>query len=332
MKKILLLFFIVLLLNPLNITFASTQKNKNLNKDEYTFIPSIGTRSWNIDKLINKYNIKNNYGKGVNIAIIDSGIDKNHSDFKKFKFKENRSFIPGEQDTSDRIGHGTSIAGEISQLSPGATFNIYKAYSKDKSSMNDIATAIIYAVKHNNNIINLSFGSVANTHSSSDIRSIRELQKAINYAHSKNVIVVAAAGNEGKNYESLKKEGYKYIPGDLENVITVGSISEDDTVVLPYSNQGKSVELLGYGGGSNAPREKYKIEDLLLLPYPQNLDNHLTVIGLNQGYTLTYGTSLSCAETSAMIANDISLKKHNTKYWTSDKYKKDYIFSKHIRL
>ena len=53
-------------------------------------------------------------GNGIGIAILDSGVEANHADFKPLitsRVVYNKSFITGSTDTSDKYGHGTHVAG-----------------------------------------------------------------------------------------------------------------------------------------------------------------------------------------------------------------------------
>ena len=90
---------------------------------------------------------------------------------------------PGE------FGHGTMTAGLVHLVAPGAQIMSLKAFAGDGSSdLFNIVRAIYYAADNGANVISMSFeiaqGSPA-------------LQNAIQYAVSKNVVVVAASGNDG---------------------------------------------------------------------------------------------------------------------------------------
>jgi subtilisin family serine protease len=113
---------------------------------------------------------------------------------------------PGE------FGHGTMTAGLIHLVAPDAQIMPLKAFAGDGSSdLFNIVRAIYYAADHGANVISMSFeiaqGSPA-------------LQDAIQYALSKNVVLVAASGNDG--------EQILVFPSAYNSVIGVGSTSNSD--------------------------------------------------------------------------------------------------------
>jgi subtilisin family serine protease len=110
------------------------------------------------------------------------------------------------------FGHGTMTAGLVHLVAPGARIMPLKAFAADGSSdLFNILRAIYYAVDHGANVINMSFeisqGSPA-------------LQAAIQYALSKNVVVVAASGNDGQQI--------LVYPAGYNSVVGVGSTSNSD--------------------------------------------------------------------------------------------------------
>jgi len=128
-------------------------------------------------------------GKGVRVAVIDSGIDEKHPGFgdrikKQVWF---RSGTPLEEDD-----HGTHVAGTIHMMAPKAEIYDYRVFGEEGSVSVDeaISTAIYEAVDSGCQVINMSLGG---PYPNSSIRS------AVQYAESKGVILVCAAGNEGDN-------------------------------------------------------------------------------------------------------------------------------------
>ena len=88
-----------------------------------------------------------------------------------------------------RDDHGTHVAGTIHMMAPDAQIYDYRVFGKDGFEIGDaIATSIYEACFDGCDIINMSLGG---RWPSSTIRS------AVQYAHSRGVIVVCAAGNEG---------------------------------------------------------------------------------------------------------------------------------------
>jgi subtilisin family serine protease len=101
-------------------------------------------------------------------------------------------------------GHGTMVAGLVHFVAPGASILPIKVFGNDgTASLSDILKGLYYAVDHGADVINMSFtlGS-----------SSQELTQAINFAYSRGVVMVAAAGNDGAN-EMVYPAGYDQVIG-----------------------------------------------------------------------------------------------------------------------
>jgi Subtilisin-like serine proteases len=133
----------------------------------------------------------------ITIAVIDTGADMTAPDLAA-KAPAAYNERSGTSDVRDAIGHGTFVAalaagsvtnGEgIAGFGGDAQLLIIKAGVGDGSFTDlDEASAIVYAVDHGARIINLSLGGPSTTSTE---------KKAMDYAASHGVLVVAAAGNE----------------------------------------------------------------------------------------------------------------------------------------
>lgn len=168
--------------------------------------------------------VKTSGGAGVNVAALDTGILKSHLDLKN-RVKQCKDFtglrqpvIDGKCD--DKNGHGTHVAGIIAAdggsdnkgiygVAPEANLFAYKVCGNNGACWSDdIAMAIKTAANNGANVINMSLGG--DTESSL-------IKDAINYAMTKNVLVVAAAGNDGPYAGSID------YPGANPNVAAVGA-------------------------------------------------------------------------------------------------------------
>ncbi len=110
------------------------------------------------------------------------------------------------------FGHGTMTAGLVHLVAPGARIMPLKAFGSDGSSdLFNILRAIYYAADHGANVISMSFEISQNSAS---------LQSAIQYALSKNVVIVAASGNDGQQM--------LVYPAAYNTVIGVGSTTNTD--------------------------------------------------------------------------------------------------------
>lgn len=185
------------------------------------------------------------YGNEVNVAVIDTGCNP-HEDIN---LAGGYNFILNNEDYSDNHGHGTHVAGiisaqhnEIGIAGVAPKVNIYALKCVDPGYVSDedeLIAAIFAAVdKYNCKVINMSLGTLANKTS---------LYEAVKHATDNGVIIVAAAGNDGK------KDYYKsrlYYPAAYEEVIGVGSVGLTKRR-SDFSQQNESVFVV-------APGENYK--------------------------------------------------------------------------
>ncbi len=136
-------------------------------------------------------------GVGVKVAIVDTGIQINHPDLVN-NIVQGYDFVNNDSDANDDNGHGTHVAGitsasfnqagvvgvsHTSKLIPVKVLN-----SQGYGYLSDVAKGVYYATDNGARVINLSLGSTTDS---------LVLKDAINYASSKGVVVVAAAGNDG---------------------------------------------------------------------------------------------------------------------------------------
>jgi len=158
-------------------------------------------------------------GAGVIVALIDTGIDRNHPDLRDHFWTDpgeipddnidndndglvddvnGWNFFDSSKDTLEQrsdvqtsiAGHGTFIAGLIALIAPDAKIMPIRAFSPDGvSDAFSVAQGIKYAVDHGAQVINLSFGSVEDS---------PVVHDAVAYARQRGVLLVAAVGNENK--------------------------------------------------------------------------------------------------------------------------------------
>ena len=173
------------------------------------------------------------YGSDTKVAVIDSGVYL-HNDIKN-NIVPGINYVAGESadNTTDVKGHGTAVAGLIaSQCNSigvvGGAFKTkvvpLKVTNNTSVELANIVDAVYDAVdEYNCDVINMSFGMSSDTES---------LQNAVNHAINKNVIVVAAAGNEGNT-------GYKY-PASYDGVISVANAEKYSGSFRIYSSSQKN--------------------------------------------------------------------------------------------
>lgn len=175
----------------------------------------------------------------VIIAIVDTGVDYTHPDIAANYIKGGYDFINGDTDPTDDNGHGTHVAGIAAAVTNNGAgvagisqskIMAEKVLGSDGSgSYSAVANGITHAANNGAKVISMSLGGRF---------SSSTLQNAVNYAWSKGVLVVAAAGND--------QSGKISYPAAYTNVIAVSALDPGDGFAY-YSNHGKKVELSAPG-------------------------------------------------------------------------------------
>ena len=220
--------------------------------------------------------LASNWGAGVKVAVIDTGIDLNHpaffghlapnSDWKDFVDADT---TPQEVSGGEAYGHGTSVASIVLQVAPKALIMPIRVL--DSSGAGDtgkIASAISWAAQHGAQLINLSLGTDA---ANFDCAVQKEIALAIqNYG----TLMVFAAGNTGDtkiNYPAITVKSnpnsdptvrvcraapYKLTPTLNAGVnvasISVGSVDNFDQK-SDFSSYGSKLEMLAPGENMYSP-------------------------------------------------------------------------------
>jgi thermitase len=180
-------------------------------------------------------------GAGAKIAILDSGIDQEHSDTGNIAAQKN--FFNGSSIVDDRYGHGTHVAGIAAALTnnsrgvaggcPGCQLLVAKVMDSSGGVEDaNILPAIDWSVANKADVINLSFGGSGGSAGNA------VLETAINDATASGAVVVAAAGNESTNT--------KQYPAAYQKVIAVSATNENDKLAS-FSSRGSWVDLAAPG-------------------------------------------------------------------------------------
>ncbi|AWN24298.1 peptidase S8 [Deinococcus irradiatisoli] len=200
---------------------------------------------WNAINLSQAQTLVPELGKGVKVAVIDTGIDLSHPAFQgKLDLAGAMDYLDGDSSPqevnsattgySDGYGHGTAVADIVLQVAPNAT--ILPIRVLDPSGGGDtatIASAISYAVSAGAKVINLSLGS------SSDSSAVNS---AIQNAVKQNVVVVAAAGNTGNTSVLYPAVNADTTTSQGLGSVGVGSINAS-YLKSSFSAYGSSLEL-----------------------------------------------------------------------------------------
>ena len=163
-------------------------------------------------------------GEGVLVAVLDTGVDYMHPDLgggfgPEYKVVGGYDFVNEDDDPMDDNGHGTDVAGIVAAngslkgVAPDVNLLAYKVLNSEGSgSPSDVITGIERAIEDGADIISMSFGFPG--------FSI-PLNWAIDYAIVSGVILVAAVGNEGPDFETINS------PASHKRVIAVGAVGND---------------------------------------------------------------------------------------------------------
>lgn len=179
-------------------------------------------------------------GKGVTVAVIDSGVRAGGPDGLT-RLLPGHDFYDGDADPTDDNGHGTFVAGTIGQRTGNGVGVAGVAYdaavlpvralgSDGSGDIAAIANGLVWAVDSGAQVVNLSLGSAYPS---------RTLEAACDYAYAQGVTVVAASGNEYATSLSY--------PAAYPSVIAVGAVGQGG-VRAGYSNRGAGLDFVAPGG------------------------------------------------------------------------------------
>ena len=182
-------------------------------------------------EIVNAENVyrKGYTGKSVRIALLDTGVFS-HRDLK-CKIIFFKDYINYKKLSYDDNGHGTHIAGILSEMAPGAELLVFKILDKNGNGTTETALkALDWIQKNHKNwnikLLNFSMGYLPNTKERMQNRLIEKLETL----WEEGITIVTAAGNNGPKENSIT------VPGVSRKVITVGSC--DDLGKESYGGRG----------------------------------------------------------------------------------------------
>ncbi|MBU7587198.1 MAG: peptidase S8 [Nostoc sp. TH1S01] len=198
------------------------------------------SKQWNLHKIGIEGAWTETKGSGITVAVIDTGVTQVR-DLKETKFVKGYDFVNDREQAADDYGHGTHVAGTVAQATNnqyGVAGVAYEASLMPLKVLNeygggtvaDIAEAIKFAADKGADVINMSLGGGGES---------QLMKDAIDYAHRKGVVIIAAAGNESAN-------GASY-PARYPHVIGVSAFGPEGEKA-DYSNYGAGVDISAPGG------------------------------------------------------------------------------------
>lgn len=221
-------------------------------------------------------------GKGVKVAVLDSGIDVKHRDLNvKGGYCaldiECAIGVPYDDDN----GHGTHVAGVIAALANqtgligiAPSVDLYSIKSLNVwgvGTTSSLIDGINWAIKNKIDILNLSITTEQDDPA---------LEKALQRAYESGILIVAAGGNNGD-----QASGIVMYPAKYDSVIGVSAVKSDSTK-LPRSASGKEIEIAAPG-------------HMIFSTYPMKWDFE---DGKADGYTQLSGTSMAAAHVTGVLA------------------------------
>lgn len=176
----------------------------------------------------------------VIVAVVDDGFDLAHPELKGRVVSPFNAVTGTPGNVSVEI-HGTHVAGLIAGgmdngsggvgVAPNTSIMPIDVFEGDYGYITDVAAGIIHAVDKGADIINLSLVAYSDT---------KLLKEAVQYAYSKDVIMVAAAGNDNI--------GSPYYPASYKEVLSVSATDAADRR-SGFSNFGKTIDIAAPGTG-----------------------------------------------------------------------------------
>ncbi len=225
---------------------------KELEVDIETDIPvkmATDTIDWGISRIGANQVWEKGSGQGIIIAIIDTGVQKDHPDLVS-NLTTGYDFVNSDTDATDDHGHGTHVAGianaTLNQVGSVGVSNsstilpIKVLNSSGYGYLSDVAKGVYYAADNGARVINLSLGAPSDSDT---------LRNAILYATRKDVVIVAAAGNDGGAPCSY--------PAAYNEVICVMA-TDSRNMLASFSNIGGDISAPGVSNYSTYLGSTYK--------------------------------------------------------------------------
>lgn len=269
-----------------NVPLASVDVLRQLPEVEYvqqdeTVTINKQVTDWGVTKTkAPNMHVRGVTGKGVKIAILDTGIDTKHPDLHVSGGVCLLSNCPNSY--NDDNGHGTHVAGIIAAqnnqigvlgVAPEASIYAVKVLNRyGDGTLSTVLAGIEWAIQHKMDIINLSLATPEDS---------PVLKKAIDKAYQQGLLIVAAVGNNGNKQGTGNTVEY---PAKYDSVIAVSAVDKQN-VRAAYSATGSEVEVA-------APGEE------IYSTVPAAYDSD----GNPDGYTWMSGTSMAAPFVSGVLA------------------------------
>lgn len=244
-------------------------------------------------------------GEGVTVAVLDTGIDYNHSKFgggfgPGYQVVDGYDFVkcdnfnseyecdsprPEDDDPMDDNGHGTHCAGIVVGVAPNVSLYAYKVLNRqgygDESWLFSALDKVVDPNQDGDfsdhvDIVSMSFGLFSPSSSDNPSHPDDILSRTVDGLVDSGIVFVAAAGNNGPFSETIQS------PACSRKSIAVGSTDKDDSI-SSFSSRG--------------PTKRGTIKPDVLAP-----GRAINSTWLNNGYSVEDGTSMSCPHVAGVAA------------------------------
>lgn len=251
-------------------------------------------RQWNMPLIGADSSWSIGTGQGITIAVVDTGVHLAHEDLSA-RLVSGRNFVTANAQPQDDNGHGTHVAGiaaatmnngaGVVGVAPAARIMPVKVLDRNgEGTYANAAAGIRWAVDNGAHVVNLSLGSTV----ASLIGSPGVFVDAIDYAWTKGVLCVVAAGNDFILSSDFSNE----------DAIVVSATTRSDTAADYSNGVGQSKWGLAAPGGAGTGKEA---DDILSTYWPHTEEN---AFGKQEygSYAIASGTSMAAPHVAGAAA------------------------------
>ena len=197
-------------------------------------------------------------GSGVNVAVIDTGVDATHIDLRDAVVAQLCTLVPrdrcgsGDNPASDLDGHGTHVAGIVGSRGKRSGYGVasgagiiavkYLEARATGAGSNMIEALDLLLGRDDVDVINMSLGTALLFDGDCDDVDAysRALASAFGRLRAAGAVAVAASGNDGSSNKLAS-------PACIASVVSVGAIDDADRSVADFTNRGPNLDLLAPG-------------------------------------------------------------------------------------
>lgn len=228
------------------------------------------------------------FGKGINVYILDSGIEASHPEFADANITQLYSIIPGN--FADHNGHGTALASVIVGKTCGITeanVKVVKIFETGHQTMQSEILDALDAVANDH-----PDGSFSVLNASWTIDKNEYVEHKLRMLIAEGIYVICAAGNNGTPIEDVT-------PASMPDVLTVGSYNKN-LQPSDFSNYTGSMTSLTQGPTNHGALDGWAPGE------------EIWCAGLNGTYGYVSGTSIATAISSAVAASNWAVLLNST--------------------